>query len=201
MPPGSLLLIVRAGPGWVGARSLPPAPSCRKLVVGDGPESCADPARQGQSDLTVHDARPHGHVESAPLRSAWVVAAEMCKVPCSFCHISFLTCCGTKCHNITHSMLFLVITSLIWDDWNTAHIARHDVTPAEVEAVCAGKHIVRKSYDNRFLVVGYIPQQRPLLVVLDPEPQEGVFYPVTARTADRKERQWYKDEKEGGEAA
>src|SRR4051812_2721778 len=87
-------------------------------------KSCADPARQGQSDLTVHDARPHGPVGSAPLRSAWVVAAEMCKVPCSFCHISFLTCCGTKCHNITHSMLFLVITSLIWDDWNTAHIAR-----------------------------------------------------------------------------
>jgi hypothetical protein len=50
-------------------------------------------------------------------------------------------------------------------------------------------------------VVGYTPQQRPLLVVLDPEPQEGVFYPVTARTAGRKERQWYKEAKEGGEAA
>ena len=98
-------------------------------------------------------------------------------------------------------MLSLVITTLIWDDWNTAHIARHNVTPAEVEAVCSGNHIVRKSYDNRFIVVGYTPQQRPLLVVLDPEPQEGVFYPVTARTADRKERQWYDKEQEGGEAA
>jgi uncharacterized DUF497 family protein len=112
-----------------------------------------------------------------------------------------LTFCGTKCHNKTHCMLSLVITTLIWDDWNTAHIARHNVTPAEVEAVCSGNHIVRKSYDNRFIVVGYTPQQRPLLVVLDPEPQEGMFYPVTARTADRKERQWYDKEQEGGEAA
>lgn len=96
----------------------------------------------------------------------------------------------------------LVITALLWDDWNTAHIAWHDVKPAEVEAVCAGKHVARRSYDNRFLVIGYTPQQRPLLVVLDPEPQQGVFYPVTARTADRKERQWYEEEQErGGEAA
>jgi uncharacterized DUF497 family protein len=95
----------------------------------------------------------------------------------------------------------LVITTLIWDDWNTAHIARHNVTPKEVEAVCSDKHIVRRRYDNRFIVVGYTLQQRPLLVVLDPEPQEGVFYPVTARAADRKERQWYEEEQEGGEAA
>src|SRR4051794_109327 len=98
-------------------------------------------------------------------------------------------------------MLFFVINTLLGDDWNTAHIARHKVTPAEGEAVCSGKHIVRKSYSNRFIVVGYTPQQRPLLVVLDPEPLEGVFYPVTARTADQKERQWYEDEQEGGEAA
>jgi uncharacterized DUF497 family protein len=202
MPPGSLPLPVPADPG-VGGREesstgtvMPGARRRRRT------EKAARTRRGNvKADLSVQDARPHGHVESAPLRSAWVVAAEMCKVPCSFCHISFLTCCGTKCHNRTHSMLALVITSLIWDDWNTAHIAGHNVTPAEVEAVCAGKHIVRRSYDNRFLVIGYTSKQRPLLVVLDPEPQEGVFYPVTARTADRKERQWYDEEIEGGEAA
>jgi uncharacterized DUF497 family protein len=60
---------------------------------------------------------------------------------------------------------------------------------------------VRRSYDNRFLVIGYTPKLRPLLVVLDPEPQEGLFYAVTARTADRQERQWYDKEIKGGEAA
>jgi uncharacterized DUF497 family protein len=98
-------------------------------------------------------------------------------------------------------MIALVIMSLIWDDWNTAHIGRHGVTPAEVEAVCFGKHIVRRSYGSRYVVIGYTEERRPLLVALEPEPQEGAFYPVTARTADRKERRMYEEELEGGEAA
>ena len=30
----------------------------------------------------------------------------------------------------------IVINALIWDEWNKEHIARHGVTPEEVEEVC-----------------------------------------------------------------
>jgi hypothetical protein len=39
-----------------------------------------------------------------------------------------------------------------------------------------------------------------LEVVLDPEPEEGVYYVVTAHPASRKDRALYQKEK-GGEAA
>jgi hypothetical protein len=33
------------------------------------------------------------------------------------------------------------IRRLIWDDWNIAHIARHEVSPDEVEEVCDAEHV------------------------------------------------------------
>lgn len=35
------------------------------------------------------------------------------------------------------------IGRLVWDDWNRDHIAKHDVTPAELEEVVAGDSLVR----------------------------------------------------------
>src|SRR4051812_6834085 len=67
MPPGSLLLTVRADPGVGGCEESSTGTLRQEARRRRWPESCADPARQGQSDLTVQDARPHGHVESAPL--------------------------------------------------------------------------------------------------------------------------------------
>ena len=37
-----------------------------------------------------------------------------------------------------------------------------------------------------------------LAIILDPEPEKGIYYPVTARAASRKERNEYKIAK-GGE--
>src|SRR4051812_31204819 len=67
MPPGSLLLTVRADPGVGGCEESSTGTLRQEARRRRWPESCADPARQGQSDLTVQDARPHGHVGSAPL--------------------------------------------------------------------------------------------------------------------------------------
>jgi hypothetical protein len=39
-----------------------------------------------------------------------------------------------------------VIQKLIWDEWNISHIARHDVSPEEVEQVCHGKPIEGEAY-------------------------------------------------------
>jgi uncharacterized protein len=95
----------------------------------------------------------------------------------------------------------ITILSLVWDAWNIAHIARHDVTPDEVEEVCTADPVIRATYSNRFLAIGETKSGRILAVVLDPEPEDGVFYVVTARSADRKERRIYEAEKGGEQAA
>ena len=89
------------------------------------------------------------------------------------------------------------IKRLVWDGWNVAHIARHDVTLDEVEEVCHCNPVFRDSYKGRKLVIGPTKLGRMITVALDPEPEmEGVFYPVTAHPASRKERRRYKETKE-----
>lgn len=91
------------------------------------------------------------------------------------------------------------VRRLIWDDWNVLHIARHQVLPEEAREVCEGDPIFRGSYAGRILAIGPTRAGRMLTVALDPEPEgEGVFYPVTARPASRKERRRYREAK-GGE--
>ena len=41
------------------------------------------------------------------------------------------------------------IRRLIWDAWNIAHIARHNVTPEEVEQVCHTDPVVQKEKKGR----------------------------------------------------
>lgn len=86
----------------------------------------------------------------------------------------------------------VVIHRLIWDSWNVAHIARHEVTPDEVEEVCHGEYIVRQTYDERLLLIGPALNGRILVVILGPTKKRGVYYPVTARPASKKERNLYK---------
>ncbi|MBI3330420.1 MAG: BrnT family toxin [Nitrospinae bacterium] len=85
----------------------------------------------------------------------------------------------------------LTINRLIWDTWNVAHIARHHVTPEEVEEVCHGQPVTSRTYKGRLRVVGPTRRRRLLAVILAPTQDEGVYYPVTARPADRKERRIY----------
>ncbi len=93
----------------------------------------------------------------------------------------------------------LLIRRLIWDPWNVTHIARHGVTPEEVEEVCHGEPVVQVGKKGRSLVFGPTLSGRTLAVVLDPESlPEGVYYPVTARPASRGERAIYASER-GGE--
>ena len=94
----------------------------------------------------------------------------------------------------------IVIKRLMWDEWNIAHIARHDVIPEEVEEVCKGVYTSYQSYDGRYELIGATGQGRILLIVLDPELNEGEYYVVTAHTANRKDRAVYQKDK-GGEVA
>ena len=84
----------------------------------------------------------------------------------------------------------LFIRRLIWDAGNVAHIARHDVSQEEVEEVCEGEFIHRETYKGRLLIIGPTQTGRILAIVLAPE-GEDVYYVVTARPADRRERRDY----------
>jgi uncharacterized DUF497 family protein len=90
------------------------------------------------------------------------------------------------------------VRSLKWDSWNKAHIARHGVTRDEVYEVCQSKFVVLAGKKGRAAVVGVTKAGRMLTVILDPEPEEGIYYPVTARSADKKERSKYRQEQEKG---
>ena len=57
-----------------------------------------------------------------------------------------------------------LILHLVWDEWNRDHIAKHGVTPSEVEEV-----------------VGAVPGKT------------GFYYPFSARSASRKERRYVLD--------
>jgi uncharacterized DUF497 family protein len=79
------------------------------------------------------------------------------------------------------------VQRLIWDEWNSAHIVRHDVDPEEVEDVCNSNPVAFQTYQDRLLVVGVTRHGRALGVVLEPV-GNGIYYVVTARSASRKER-------------
>ena len=89
------------------------------------------------------------------------------------------------------------VRRLSWDAWNVSHIARHQVTPEEVEQVCHGQHVQRQAYAGRIMLIGTTEAGRILSVVLNPE-ENDMYYPVTARPASRGERRVYLSEK-GGE--
>jgi len=90
------------------------------------------------------------------------------------------------------------IRRLRWDDWNVAHIARHDVGPAEVQEVCHGDPLVQQGRGGRIVLIGPTAAGRMLEVVLEPEGR-AVYYPVTAFPASRKDRRLYQQTK-GGES-
>jgi len=95
----------------------------------------------------------------------------------------------------------IYIKRLIWDDWNVTHIARHDVKPEEVEEVCQANPQTEIAKKGRIRITGLTKTGRAISVFLDPEPEKGVYYPVSARDASKKEREGYKAWREGGEQA
>jgi uncharacterized DUF497 family protein len=93
------------------------------------------------------------------------------------------------------------IKRLIWDDWNVTHIARHHVTSQEVEEVCHANSQTEGAKKGRIRITGLTQKGRLLSAFLDPEPEEGVYYPVSARDASKKEREDYTAWSKGGEQA
>jgi hypothetical protein len=79
-----------------------------------------------------------------------------------------------------------------WDDANTRHIARHDVTPEEVEQALANNPLVvlavqRRSGEERALCAGLTDAGRALQFVYTM--RRGRIRVVTAHPAKRKVRE------------
>ena len=93
----------------------------------------------------------------------------------------------------------ILVRELVWDVWNVAHIARHEVTPEEVEEVeevCWGFTHSSRTYQGRLRVIGQTVSGRTLTVILAPV-QTEIYYPVTARPASRRERRTYRESEKG----
>ncbi|MHB1799770.1 MAG: BrnT family toxin [Vulcanimicrobiaceae bacterium] len=88
------------------------------------------------------------------------------------------------------------IDRLRWDAWNVEHIARHEVTPREVEEVCAGPFIAHSTHTARLLLIGPTLAERMLAVVLA-QIEAGTWYTITARPTSGKERRLYEAERRG----
>lgn len=88
----------------------------------------------------------------------------------------------------------MIIRKLIWDEWNIDHIARHNVEPEEVEEVCKSKNLFTRGRNGSYKVIGQTDDGRYLAIILSPRPG-GRFYPITARSADDKEKRRFKNEK------
>jgi uncharacterized DUF497 family protein len=91
------------------------------------------------------------------------------------------------------------VSWVLWDDENIQHIARHHVTPAEVEQVVFAEDVVGPFRDDqvrqgRLVFFGYTAGRRPLVVVTDRPTPMGNAYVVSARQANDRERKKYLEE-------
>ncbi|MCL4870624.1 MAG: BrnT family toxin [Anaerolineae bacterium] len=90
----------------------------------------------------------------------------------------------------------IVITELIWDDWNVDHVARHNITIVEVEQPLRDKDAVfLKAKQGRVMVLGRAGA-RLITVVLNAQETDGEYYVITARDMSKKERAFYRAQKE-----
>lgn len=75
------------------------------------------------------------------------------------------------------------IHRLIWNDWNIAHIARHDVKSEEVEQVCHGDFIASQTYKGRIRITGPTSTGRILAIILSPKTTgDTTVLPPTTQT-------------------
>jgi hypothetical protein len=87
------------------------------------------------------------------------------------------------------------IHRIIWPDERIDHIARHNVTPEEVDEVCFGHSLVLRAKSEGenpvYYVLGQTEAGRYLFCVIIQFPDRN-GYPVTARPMTTKERRRFR---------
>ena len=83
-------------------------------------------------------------------------------------------------------MTRIIIKKLIWDEYNIEHIKKHNVTIKEVEQISKGFLAHKKAKEGRYSIFGRSSAR--ILTVIMSRRATGVYYPITARDAAKKER-------------
>ena len=99
--------------------------------------------------------------------------------------------CVTLCHNNTQRKHVMEIGGLQWDDENTEHIAKHGISPLEVEDVCFGTHINYPGRCGRHILYGKTSHGRHLMVVIE-HLHASMFRPITSRPMTDSEKTTYR---------
>ncbi len=91
-------------------------------------------------------------------------------------------------------MTRIKLEQLVWDSWNIEHIKKHNVTQSEVEQALSQLLAYRQGYQKRIILIGRSGKRILALVVTQKDSHS--YYVITARDADKKERQMiYEKEK------
>jgi len=102
------------------------------------------------------------------------------------------------CHTTRYDLNVVDVTELLWDDHNQAHIARHDVTAAEVTSLIFGPGPLLVVISDEHRVgrrefYGRTEGGRYLLAVTDAPTSTGLAYVVTARPLSDRERRAFEE--------
>lgn len=81
--------------------------------------------------------------------------------------------------------------NLDWDDERVEHIAKHQIEPEEVEAVCQGRHLRERGRKGRLYILGQTEEGRYLFIVLAHR-RSGHYRVITAREMTNDERRRYR---------
>ena len=94
--------------------------------------------------------------------------------------------------------LEIVVTQLLWDDWNVEHIDRHNVTTREVEQSLADPDAVfLRAKQGRIMVLGRAGK-RLISTVMNEQAEASIYYVITARDMAKRERAFYRAQKGEG---
>lgn len=85
------------------------------------------------------------------------------------------------------------IKELIVEENRPEHISKHKVSIKEVEDVLSGNYVWIKAKLGRWMVLGKTKKGKFLAIIVGERKKKGVFGLVTARVANKKERNFYNE--------
>ena len=80
------------------------------------------------------------------------------------------------------------VSDLFWDEWNSQHIKKHNVTKLEIAEAFSNALQARRGHSNRLIVFGKTDKGRILAIVIK-KTNKG-YYVFSARDANRKEKKY-----------
>ncbi len=95
----------------------------------------------------------------------------------------------------------IIIEELIIEDDRESHIAKHDVTIKDVLEVVERDYVFIQGKHERWILIGATKKRKMLSIVVGARNHKNTYGLVTARSANKKEKSFYKEIKQtqGGE--